>query len=378
MDPDTEQYNLETTEYICAHHIDDDFIRDTILKTRERKKCDYCGQLRIVAPLSEVLKLIIVGIEYEYEDPNNSRFHNKDGEHGFDGQTIDFYDLYYGDELGLRLDNEKLIADVYRYLSNDQIYCRKDEFGGHFDYLDGLWKYFKEIVKHKARFVFHFKRPFSHYLYSKPSDILDNVQRLLIELNLFRKISTKTKLHRCVQHALKTEVKKDGKRIAANPNFNCKTNNRMSPAGISMFYSSLHKDVAISEVVDPGNSTNPFYTVAYFRPKSRLKVIDLTNLPPIPSIYDKDQNRFREPLFFLRQFIDDITQPSQPGDEILDYIPTQIVTEYIKFNPKLAVDGIMYPSSKVAGKENLVLFLNHDDSMEKLIFYYSSKRTFHI
>lgn len=59
---------------------------------------------------------------------------------------------------------------------------------------------------------------------------------------------------------------------------------------------------------------------------------------------------------------------NQQNDEIVDYVPAQIVTEHIRFNPNLNIDGIVYPSTKVEGKENYVLFMDHNESLEKLNF----------
>ncbi len=378
-DFDNEVYNLNTKELVCSHHIKDDYITKYILANGQFARCCYCGKKKKVVELSEVLKLIITGIEFLFEDANESRFYNEDGEHGFDGKTLDFYDLYHNNELGLEINDYQLENDIYEYLKNDQIiYCYRDEFGGTTDYLEGLWYYFKEIVKHKARFVFHYKNTFSNHHYVNPSEILNSVQDYIIELKLFKIVTTKDKLYRCVRHEQINEVEGDGKRIASNPTLNCKSNSRMSPAGISMFYCSPHKDICVSEVVDLSNGKEPYYTVAYFTPIRRLKLVDLTKLPKLPSIFDKDKNKHIETIFFLKAFIRDLSKAIKKGDEIIDYVPTQIVTEYIRYNPDLDVDGIVYFSSKDSLKTNYVLFKDHNQSLKDLIFHDSSKETNHI
>jgi hypothetical protein len=375
-DEDNYSYNLDAKELVCSKHFKDSFLKGFILKNGYNAKCNYCGKKRKVVELSEILKLIIVGINCLFEDANESRYYNKDGEHGFDGNTMLFDDLIYGDELGLRINSTALEEDIFKYLYNDQIvYCRKDEFGDEFDYLKGLWDYFQVIVKHQARFVFHYQDTFSNFSYRNPSGILNSVQQDILRFNLFRNVSTKTKLYRCVQHERQRDVKIDGARIRSNPTINCKINNRMSPAGISMFYCSTDKNVCIEEVVDFKNKKSPFYTTAYFLAKKEMKFVDLTKLPPIPSIYDETKNKFIESLYFLKEFIEDLSKPVKLGDEIIDYIPTQIVTEFIKYNPELQVDGIIYPSSKRIGKENFVIFKDHEQSISDLIFINRSKRT---
>lgn len=41
-DFDFQLYDLETSEYVCANHIDEDFIKNKIRKEGEIGKCTYC------------------------------------------------------------------------------------------------------------------------------------------------------------------------------------------------------------------------------------------------------------------------------------------------------------------------------------------------
>ena len=132
-DVDYELYNLNTTEHVCSKHIKDDFIINQIKSIGTKGICDYCGKTLNVIELHELLKLIIVGINYLYED-------------------------------------------IYGYLSNESLYCRKDEYVSESDYLTDSWSYFKNTVKHKARFVFHFSDIFSGFNLMNPIAMLEKVQ----------------------------------------------------------------------------------------------------------------------------------------------------------------------------------------------------------
>ncbi|PZR09991.1 MAG: hypothetical protein DI539_21490 [Flavobacterium psychrophilum] len=72
-------YDFETTEYVCANHIDDKYIKSEISRLAKNGKCDYCRKKKNVVPLSEILKIVISGINYLYEDPGDSRYYNKEG-----------------------------------------------------------------------------------------------------------------------------------------------------------------------------------------------------------------------------------------------------------------------------------------------------------
>lgn len=360
-------YNFDTKELVCSHHIEENYLKKFIIKNGKKGKCDYCECNRKVIELSEVLKLIVNGINYYYEDPNNSRYYNKDSIYGFDGNIMPFNEMF--NDLELEINDSNLYDDIIKYLGNESLYCLINEYTSESEYYHETWNNFKCIVKNKARYVFHFENQFSGFNTGNPIDILDKVQHSIEHFNLYREIKTTEKLFRCRQHKIKRQIDNFGKEIASNPTVKCKFNNRMSPAGISMFYCSPHIDVAINEVVNFSNTDKPYYTTAFFVPKKNLKLVDFTKLPKKPSAFDSKNNGQIETLFFLKDFVKDISKPIDENDAIIDYVPTQIVTEYIRFNPNLKVDGLIYPSSKDNEKENYVLFMDHEESIKNLTFY---------
>ncbi|MCG8806503.1 RES family NAD+ phosphorylase [Tenacibaculum finnmarkense] len=373
-DVDYELYDLDTTELVCSQHIKDDYIKKFIQKNGTKGKCDYCDKNINVIELHKVLELIITGIDYLYEDPVNSRYLNKDGLHGFDGNTFDFYDLWYEDYLDLRIENTNLFEDIFKYLENNSLYCNIDEYGSETDFLNDSWSHFNRIVKYKARFVFHFSDIFSNHNLVDPISILDKVQNSIIKFNLITELKENSILYRCRQHTTENEVNL-AKHLASTPLNFSKANGRMNPAGISMFYCSKSKDLTIKEVVDSTNKSKPFYTTGIFRNKEKLNLVDLTNLPFAGSIFDSSENIDIDTITFLNGFLKDITKPIDEADSIIEYIPTQIVTEYIRFNPNLNVDGIIYPSSKDNSLKNIVIFYDHDESIDNLDFSKSSLKT---
>lgn len=367
MEEQERLYDFDTKELVCSHHIKEDYIKKFILTNGKKGKCDYCECNRKVIELSEVLKLIVVGIDYYYEDPNESRYINHDAEYGLDGNIMPFNEMFY--DLELEIDDSELYDDIIKYLGNETLYCLKDEYTSESEYYHETWNNFKSIVKNKARYVFHFKNQFSGFNTGNPLDVLDKVQHSILHFNLFREIKATEKLFRCRQHKNKNEIEITGINIASNPTENCKKNNRMSPAGISMFYCSPIKDVCVNEVVNFVSKDEPYYTTAYFTTKKDLNLVDLTKLPDYPSAFDTKNNWQIQTIHFLKDFIKDISKPIDDNIAIIDYVPTQIVTEYIRFNPKLKIDGLIYPSSKDSEKENYVLFMDHEESIKNLNFF---------
>jgi hypothetical protein len=376
-DFDSTLYDLDTSEFICSHHIKEQFIKATIIRKGSKNRCNYCGKIRKAVQLHEVLKLIIIGIECIYEMANDSRYFDSAAEHGFASDTCEFNEVFYDIIQDLEINSSNLESDLFKYLNNDQIYSRKDEYGGDDDFLIDLWQDFKQVVKHEARFVFHFKHIFKKFNSVDPVEILDDLKSSILKFNLFRYVGNNDIIYRCRQHQFENEILPTGKNIASNLEINCIKQNRMSPAGISMFYGSPHKELCISEVVNYKYTKYPYYTTAIFKPSSSLKLVDLTMIPNSPSIFDKENNDTIGSLAFLRDFAKDISKPLLNAASI-DYVPTQIVTEFIRYNPKLKVDGLVYPSSKNDGKENIVLFFNNEKSLNELTFLKESIETHHI
>ncbi|MFB9929976.1 RES domain-containing protein [Amycolatopsis halotolerans] len=95
-----------------------------------------------------------------------------------------------------------------------------------------------------------------------------------------------------------------------------------------------------------------------------LTLLDLTQLPRIPSLYtESGRTPERYDLTFLRQFARDLAQPiALDGREHTEYVPTQVITEYLRFVSTTKVDGILYPSAQTDGV-CCVFFCNSDQCL---------------
>jgi len=101
-------------------------------------------------------------------------------------------------------------------------------------------------------------------------------------------------------------------------------------------------------------------------------VLDLTKLPPIGNFYT--QPRYdRDRLIFLNEFVKSIAEPVvHDGREHIDYVPTQILTEYFRhryrLHDKAQLDGIIYPSAQHKKSRAIVIFASPDDMNPKDAF----------
>jgi hypothetical protein len=137
----------------------------------------------------------------------------------------------------------------------------------------------------------------------------------------------------------------------------------MSPAGIPMFYGSFDKKTPLEEIARIERSKPALISLATFELLDDIRVIDLTKVQPTPSIFDSENRDLRFDLSFLNSFLTDFIKPiEKDGKEHIEYVPTQVVTEYFRYifrdSNKENVHGVCYPSSRNNGGKSIVLFID--------------------
>lgn len=130
---------------------------------------------------------------------------------------------------------------------------------------------------------------------------------------------------------------------------------RMNPQGISMMYLSFNKKTCIAELRPPVGSTVITAGFVLLRPIQVLDISILSKGMKPKSYFDPDLLKIKDKIAFLSTIESEMTKPVFVGNELIDYLPTQVIAEYLNvfFRPKL--DGIILHSAQSNGK-NLVLF----------------------
>lgn len=135
----------------------------------------------------------------------------------------------------------------------------------------------------------------------------------------------------------------------------------MSPAGIVMSYGARDQETARREVCDVQSAENgkTRLTVGVFATTEPFKVVDLTqsSVPLVPSIFDVERRSIRQGILFVHRFATDVARRiTKDGKEHIEYVPTQVVTEYIEYIRDVfrdsdgeRVKGILYTSSQTDG-----------------------------
>jgi len=360
-------------KYVCAECFSDYAIKEFIEQNAVDNKCSYCSNKShkpIAAPVEEVVEFIREGIETEWDNPVNC-VGWESAEGGWMGaRVIDSYQLISEEIEELQDTNEKVLDDIIYSL--DQEWCQRDPYGlPDEEALFLSWTGFADQVKHHTRYIFLRLKEEKEFLHdldmipiSKMLDRLSDEFSTLEEENLLTMIRVGSKIFRTRIHD-KSIHPSHATEIGTVPLECAKYSNRMSPAGIPMFYGALDPQTALEETADDSDiGVGKIASIGTFSVIRQMEVLDLTKLHEIPSIFDTNRGYLRSSLIFLRNFEEEISKPiNKDGAEHIEYVPTQVLTEYIRHlyrdQSGNSLDGILYPSSKHKGGVCCVLFIEN-------------------
>jgi RES domain-containing protein len=224
------------------------------------------------------------------------------------------------------------------------------------------WDGFVQTVKHESRFVYLATRERGRE-YDPPSRVARFLEGLLAyadkETKMLVDLPVGTRLFRGRMTddvaALRTQVDAAPAKEIGSPPPKVAQAGRMNAQGIPIFYSATTIHTAVAEIAL--HSPYDDAVVGEFVTQRDLTIIDFTRKPKLPSAFD----RSRRERFMFARFVDDfveaITQPViLDGRQRIDYVPTQIVTEYLRWVPDRRIEGIAFPSRVDRSGKNVVLF----------------------
>jgi HEPN/RES N-terminal domain 1/RES domain len=363
-----EFYFSGSDEFVCGGCFDDADIAEFVESDAVSQECNFCGEksdMPIAAPLDHVVQFMSNAINREYERAVDALgWSSEDG--GYLGYHFDSYELLE-DEIGLALprDDGRLLKVLAKCLG-DQPWCQRDPYGMTQDeLLISSWNHFSRFIKHQRRYFF--LQEHSNALdrsHLTASQMLLFVSRSAEDYGLVKTLPAGTLIYRARQM-------RSGDRFASPYDFgpppfeHAVKSNRMSPAGIVMFYGSQDTETAIAEIDD-----NPQLgiCVAIFRAMRDSLILDLTALPRRLRFFEEQSDSSevnRYALNFLHEFVKDMAAKVEPGErEHIDYIPTQVVTEYFRTtfrHGETLIDGVRYSSAQRTAGKSIVLFADQSD-----------------
>jgi hypothetical protein len=157
-------------------------------------------------------------------------------------------------------------------------------------------------------------------------------------------------------------IKADLARELGPPPENLRKAGRLNPSGISAFYGAFDLATCIAELRP---SVGGSVISAQFRLARPICVLDTTRFADRPASVNLFANGAlaRARLFqFMQWFMEDIARPVFPGDEHLEYLPTQAVAEFLnkRFQIPFAgelrgIDAVIFRSAQRPGGKNIVI-----------------------
>lgn len=342
--------------YCCDKCFNDKYVIELIRDKRVvGDKCNYCGSKGVsVAKVSDLSDMFNKLFTYFMKaEPEN--YITFDGAPTFEeiyGTGENLWDLIRKEwNIFNDITDEKLLYDILNankdvktddMISANTMFLTATDVDNHL-IIGDWWNDLVDSLKHKNRFF-----PQDSSFPRKNEDLLDYLERL------FKSISTTVDENhefyraRIGKHTKNTELE-------APPEDKILSSGRANPVGIRVLYSAIDKDTAIAEV-RPWKSAE--VTIASVKPKEQLKLVDLSKVSDrmdkilqSPFSVDNIDNEFTV-LNVLLNLDKALSKPVSPGTSELDYIPSQYLTEFIKF---LGYDGVIFRSSLGPG-ENYVFF----------------------
>ncbi|MEU0780561.1 HEPN-associated N-terminal domain-containing protein [Streptomyces sp. NPDC006173] len=366
-------YPTEDT-WVCEQCVAEPFLANIIKgASSPDHTCNFCDESP-AAPLDVFMEAFMQGLTRRYEDADNE--HRYDSEAGeYLGNTFESteliweYEHIFANHEFLEAVSSSIIEKIWT--DNDFWYYTPSEA------LSSGWERFREAVMYESRYVFWLRKDWQDQDYDAdgihPARVLQALSDYVEKHDLYRTVEAGETFWRARTHT-EAEVSWGAKDLGTAGREYAKQANRMSPAGIPMFYGAEDADTAVRESLVRTSDTH--VSVASFQAKRRFTVVDLTGskIPPIPSEFDIERFAERHRILFLRDFIKELTKPIRESYEQIDYVPTQILTEYLlkvhEPSGERSIDGLMYTSA-VTGKACVVLdvpnqrCINQDDEIKR-------------
>lgn len=341
------------------------YIKEEGIKLEDFQKCDNCGEDESIYRLSKLTLQIA-------SQKSILKFYTHENTHGLVGSATqmceegDDIDMFLPQLLNLKaicwnlFDLDTVNDEFYELLENKEADGIL-EFDDDPDYEVWMnmgcdwsgstrillnWDDFCFNVKHSARFFDHKKFNRKKELKKLKETFITLSTTTTIQLYRARKIDTEKKHEKIKENPLKE--------LGIAPLKEAQ-HNRFSPVGIPYVYLSSDKTTVFHEIRAVKNDK---VAIGKFK-INKLNLVDLRS----KTIEKIKKNPFSDKLTselycsfkVVKKFITDISQKVLESDQYLDYIPTQIVSEYIW---SLGYHGFIFDSSLSQG-DNYVLFSDY-------------------
>jgi hypothetical protein len=349
---------------VCLQHITDSCLSQRLEEFVTEHDCALCGTARsseenasFAVSLEKLMDAVVETVRHFYAEAEAVLpWDSEDGV--LVGPQIDTRDVIEDIADGAfddaYLDSIiQLISSVIGYQTTWTSWFAAADTGG----LDYAWEQFAQTAMHQSRMVVGMGSP-----NDPPARLARFLESVLLyatsDLGLIKQLPPGTGFYRgrlCEDPDL---LKRHSDDLGPAPPKKA-TANRMSPAGVALFYASGDAQTAIAEIACHG--VEPLAVVGEFTNTRELRILDLTHSPAPISPFCLEKREHARMGRFLSSFVRYIAAPVIPdGRQHVEYAPTQLLTEYLRWVPEPKLDGIALPSAQT---ENCtyVLFFSRSD-----------------
>lgn len=371
IDPDHDEmdYSLPREVAVCCKCVADSVLEKAVTANPLAGHCEFCGDAKAVCgKFSSVLEAIRSRFIEEWCEISDSFEKHLLGAPDYDADEIGHTLTELLDFAEYRPKNKKYIKALKAAFGDVEMFWRGSDQTHERDLHLAGWDRFKKIVKHERRFTFWSVGNSAydpHGIFeTSAGEMLDEIGNLVNRTKLFRMYSKKSKFWRARVHDADVRLR-DWSGLFPPPVHKAILANRMSPAGVVMFYGAEDLETAIIETADPKADADRRVTYGTFEAMRELVLLDLHDLSPLPSYFDSAKQDEWNEVSFLRRFAFEIAQPiKKDGRNHVEYVPTQAFTEFVRFEMKRdkdeRIDGIRYTSSRT-GQPCVVLFCTGEE-----------------
>ncbi|CAM4183635.1 HEPN-associated N-terminal domain-containing protein [Mycobacterium senriense] len=345
---------------MCIDHITDPCLSQRLEDFVTEHNCAVCGTARpseknasFAVPLEKLMYAVVETVRHFYADAEAVLpWDSEDGV--LVGPQIDTWDVVEDIADGA-FDNAysdriiELISSAIGYQTTWTSWFTASDTDG----LDYAWEQFAQTAMHQSRMVVGMGSPTD-----PPARLARFLESVLLyatsDLGLVRQLPPGTGFYRgrlCENPDLLNRHSDDlgpapPKKAAAN---------RMSPAGVALFYASGDPQTAVAEIA--GHGVEPLAVIGKFTNTRGLRILDLTSSPAPISPFCLEKREHARMGRFLSSFVRYIAAPVIPdGRQHVEYAPTQLLTEYLRWVPEPKLDGIALPSAQTENCTYVLFF----------------------
>lgn len=157
------------------------------------------------------------------------------------------------------------------------------------------------------------------------------------------------------------EIAKAAESEMGTPPLSLRRAGRMNAAGIPVFYGALEEQTAVAELRPAVGAELCVAAFQLIRPMYVLDFTRFTGSGKQINMFSLNYLKRKTQWSFMLSFANEISRPILPSDEHLEYVPTQVVAEYlasmaIKWNGKdVNIEAIVFRSAQRPEGRNIVV-----------------------